>query len=102
LYEARSQFYGAAQSEALLLSQKGGRLTGQSIAHRLQAIIAAAATPSLLEKHITPHSLRHSIATHLLEKNVSLEHIKTFLGHRSLESTQIYTHLLTHTHYASL
>lgn len=102
LYEARSQFYGAAQSEALLLSQKGGRLTGQSIAHRLQAIIAAAATPNLLEKHITPHSLRHSIATHLLEKNVSLEHIKTFLGHRSLESTQIYTHLLTHTNYASL
>ena len=49
---------------------------------------------TIAEKHITPHSLRHSIATHLLQQNVKLESIKTFLGHSSLESTQLYTHLL--------
>lgn len=45
-------------------------------------------------KKITLHTLRHSIATHLLQHEVKLESIKNFLGHSSLESTQIYTHLL--------
>ena len=49
---------------------------------------------TIIEKNITLHILRHSIATHLLQQNVPLESIKTFLGHSSLESTQIYTHLL--------
>nr|WP_281258018.1 tyrosine-type recombinase/integrase [Taibaiella chishuiensis] len=40
------------------------------------------------------HTLRHSIATHLLGNGMDIEHIKDFLGHSSLESTQIYTHLL--------
>ena len=43
-------------------------------------------------KRITPHCLRHSIATHLLQQQVKLEDIKQFLGHSSLKSTQIYTH----------
>lgn len=45
-------------------------------------------------KHITLHTLRHSIATHLLQNGMSIESIALFLGHSSLESTQVYTHLV--------
>ena len=48
---------------------------------------------TLKEKQISPHSLRHSIATHLLENGMDIKKIARFLGHDSLESTQIYTHL---------
>jgi len=47
----------------------------------------------LKQKKITPHSFRHSIATHLLENGMSIENIAQFLGHDSLESTQIYAHI---------
>jgi integrase/recombinase XerD len=46
------------------------------------------------ERPITLHGLRHSIATHLLQSGMGLEMIARFLGHSSLESTQIYTHLI--------
>ena len=94
IYEGRPDFTNNKQSEALLLSQLGNRANGMTIALRLQAIVNATANETIIEKQITLHTLRHSIATHLLEKEVPLSSIKTFLGHSSLESTQIYTHLL--------
>ena len=48
----------------------------------------------LQQKEVGLHTLRHSIATHLLQSGVSLENIAKFLGHASLDSTQIYTHLI--------
>ena len=81
-------------SEALFISKRGTRLNGMSLANRLQKIVQATNNKNIVEKQITLHILRHSIATHLLQKGVPLESIKTFLGHSSLESTQIYTHLL--------
>jgi len=48
---------------------------------------------NLIEKEIGLHTLRHSIATHLLQAGMKLDYIARFLGHGSLESTQIYTHL---------
>jgi integrase/recombinase XerD len=65
-----------------------------SFAVRLQKIVKDYNNKEIAEKGITLHTLRHSIATHLLQQGVKLENIKTFLGHASLESTQIYTHLL--------
>ena len=94
IYEGRPQFNNPKATEALFISQQGTRLNGMSFANRLKAIVRATNNKTIAEKHITLHILRHSIATHLLQKNVPLESIKTFLGHSSLESTQIYTHLL--------
>jgi integrase/recombinase XerD len=64
-----------------------------SFANRLKAIIKATDNKNLQQRNITLHSLRHSIATHLLEQGADIEHISKFLGHNSLESTQIYTHV---------
>lgn len=49
------------------------------------------------KKKITPHSLRHSYATHLIEAGVDLLEVRQFLGHRSILTTARYTHLTTHT-----
>lgn len=94
IYEARPEFYQSNLSEALFINKNGTRMQGMSFANRLKAIVEATNNKNIAEKGITLHILRHSIATHLLQQNVSLESIKTFLGHSSLESTQIYTHLL--------
>lgn len=94
LYESRPTFYNGKEEEALFLNARGTRLGGMSFANRLHAIVQSTANKTIEEKGITLHSLRHSIATHLLQGGVPLSVIKTFLGHRSLESTQIYTHLI--------
>ncbi len=94
IYEARPEFYQAKESEALFINHHGTRMQGMSFANRLKVIVASTNNKIIVDKHITLHVLRHSIATHLLQKEVPLESIKTFLGHSSLESTQIYTHLL--------
>ena len=94
IYEARPELNIYNSTEALFISQQGKRMQGQSLLNRLKAIIKITENKALLEKHITLHTLRHSIATHLLQKEVSIEIISKFLGHSSLESTQIYTHLV--------
>ncbi|WP_378187396.1 tyrosine-type recombinase/integrase [Aquimarina sp. W85] len=94
IFEARPDFTNFRESEALFISQQGNRLNGMSFANRLKAIVMATENKNIEKKQITLHTLRHSIATHLLQKEVPLESIKSFLGHSSLESTQIYTHLL--------
>ena len=94
IYESRPEFYQSNISEALFINKNGTRLQGMSYANRLKAIVQATNNKSIQNKQITLHTLRHSIATHLLQYKVDLESIKTFLGHSSLESTQIYTHLL--------
>jgi integrase/recombinase XerD len=73
---------------AFFVSQYGGRLT--HIEQRLKLMKQRAA----IEKNVTLHGLRHSIATHLLQSGMDIEEIAKFLGHASLESTQIYTHII--------
>ena len=79
-----------SEEHALFISERGQRITGNAIYERLQFIAKNAG----LKTPLSLHSLRHSIATHLLEAGMSLENISSFLGHKSLESTQIYTHLI--------
>jgi len=76
-------------SPSLLISQRSRRPQGQSIALRLAGLVEKAGIP----KEVGLHSLRHSIATHLLRNGMPLFEIQRFLGHSSLESTQIYTHI---------
>ena len=85
------------KSEALFLSTYGTRMQGQSLNLRLRYLAAKTESPEIMDKQIGLHTLRHSIATHLLHAGMKLESISRFLGHSSLESTQIYTHLSTET-----
>jgi integrase/recombinase XerD len=73
---------------AFFASQYGGRLT--HIEQRLKLMKQRAG----IEKNVTLHGLRHSIATHLLQSGMDIEEVAKFLGHASLESTQIYTHIV--------
>jgi len=81
---------GKQNEKALLITERGKRISGNAVYSRLQSLAESAgiSTPLAL------HTLRHSIATHLMENGLNLESIALFLGHKSLESTQIYTHLV--------
>jgi len=93
LYDARPYFCND-KNEAFFVTHSGKRLGGQQMLLRLNTLIQLTGNATLQNKDIHLHSLRHSIATHLLQNGMKLERIKDFLGHSSLESTQIYTHFL--------
>jgi len=92
VYDWRIKQNTATGETALLISMKGKRVNGQSLLLRLKTL-QQRSNGLLRSKRIGLHTLRHSIATHLLAQGMELEKIARFLGHSSLESTQIYTHL---------
>ena len=93
VYDVRPQMVKDKREGSFFISQRGKRMETQSMALRLKLLQQRSEDMKLQEKNVRLHVLRHSIATHLLENGMSLEKISRFLGHSSLESTQIYTHL---------
>jgi integrase/recombinase XerD len=93
LYDARP-YLCTDKNEAFFVTQTGKRLDGQMMLLRLKKLVQLTGNTELQQKDIHLHTLRHSIATHLLQNGMNLERIKDFLGHISLESTQIYTHFI--------
>lgn len=87
--EARPKLLKSHRTPALLVSKDGQRVGGQALGLRLARLAEEAG----IVKQVGLHSLRHSIATHLLAAGMPLSEIQRFLGHSSLESTQMYTHL---------
>ena len=75
--------------DALFLIKNGKRLTGDGLAY----IFKNTAIASHLARKVTPHSLRHSFATHLLNNGCDLRSLQEMLGHKSLSATQVYTHV---------
>ena len=77
--------------EAFMFNNRGTRMQGDSYNLEIKKMIAKAR----LDKQITLHHFRHAIATHLIESGMKTEHVKDFLGHKSIETTQTYTHITT-------
>ncbi len=88
LLPPRSSSGGA---EPLFVNKYGTRLTARSVRRMLDKYIRQAGLPG----HVTPHTLRHSFATHMLNRGADLRSVQELLGHKSLSTTQIYTHLTT-------
>ena len=94
LYDARPLLIKDNKEELFFINERGKPMQGQMMLLRLDQLVTRTENITLQEKEIGLHTLRHSIATHLLSNGMKLEKIKDFLGHSSLESTQIYTHLI--------
>jgi len=96
VFDARMDFKKSSESNYVFITERSIKISGSTIENDLKQVIKATEDRRLIEKNITPHTLRHSIATHFLQAGMKIEDIQQFLGHSSLESTQIYTHILKH------
>ena len=89
LQRARPLLLKGRESPFLFLNNRGGRMSRQGF----WKILRHYALMAGITKHITPHTLRHSFATHLLERGADLRFIQAMLGHADIGTTQIYTHV---------
>ena len=93
LEDLRKYFRGWKPTKYLFEGQKREQYTGQSVLK----LVKAAGKRAGIKNTVTPHVLRHSFATHLLEAGVDLRQIQVLLGHQSTKTTEIYTHVATNT-----
>ena len=80
---------GGEPVQAVFINQRGGRITDRGVRFILAEYLARAN----LGKHVTPHTFRHSFATHLLDRGADIRAVQELLGHASLSTTQVYTHV---------
>ena len=81
--------YGTKKEGQIFVSKKEGKYNQRTI----QQIIKSASKKAGIKKKVTPHTLRHCFATHLLEAGADIRYIQQLLGHKDLKTTQIYTHM---------
>ena len=87
-WSASSSAPAGVARHALFLNRRGGRLSDRGA----RRVITAATAAAGIDKRVTPHSLRHSFATHLLDAGANVRVVQELLGHASISTTQVYTH----------
>ncbi len=92
LRHGRPHLLGERLSDALFVSQQGRAMTRQTVWHRIKKLAQQAGIPT---KQLSPHTLRHAFATHLVAHGADLRTVQMLLGHANLSTTEIYTHVAT-------
>ncbi len=89
LEASRPLYVGNKGGEHLFVSRRGSKMTRQAFWYRIKHYVAQAG----ITRHVSPHTLRHAFATHLLSHGADLRTLQMLLGHSDLSTTQIYTHI---------